>query len=47
MDKNKLHGYSFIEIFLVTSFLIVFLFVINPATYIDYFSNVLVKIKSN
>ena len=36
-------GYSILEIILVTSFLIIFILVINPGTYIDHFSKVLFK----
>ena len=41
---DKLRGYSFIEIILVTTFIIIFLIVINPGTYIDRFSKILLKI---
>ena len=40
---TKLRGYSFIEIILVTTFIIIFLVVINPGTYIDRFSKILLK----
>ena len=36
-------GYSLLEIILVTSFIIIFIVVINPGTYIDRFSKILLK----
>tara|TARA_Y100001935_G_C17309684_1_gene514925 strand:- start:3799 stop:4296 length:498 start_codon:yes stop_codon:yes gene_type:complete len=36
-------GYSLLEIILVTSFIIIFIVVINPGTYIDRFSRLLLK----
>ena len=40
----KVKGYSLLEIILVTSFIIIFIVVINPGTYIDRFSKMLLKI---
>ena len=42
MGKH-LHGYSLLEIILVTSFIIIFIVIINPGTYIDRFSRMLLK----
>ena len=40
---NRFKGYSLLEIILVTTFIIIFLVVINPGTYIDRFSKILLK----
>jgi len=40
---KRLRGYSLLEIILVTTFIIIFLVVINPGTYIDRFSKILLK----
>jgi hypothetical protein len=42
MGKH-VNGYSLLEIILVTSFIIIFIVVINPGTYIDRFSRILLK----
>ncbi|RAP24684.1 hypothetical protein DID73_00980, partial [Candidatus Marinamargulisbacteria bacterium SCGC AG-343-K17] len=39
----RLKGYSLLEIILVTTFIIIFIVVINPGTYIDRFSKILLK----
>ncbi len=41
--KQRLSGYSLLEIILVTTFIIIFIVVINPGTYIDRFSKILLK----
>ncbi|MGC6367459.1 MAG: hypothetical protein ACON35_05600 [Candidatus Marinamargulisbacteria bacterium] len=41
--KLKVSGYSLLEVFMVTTFLLVFLVVINPALYVERFSQMLVK----
>ena len=42
--KTKLSGYSLLELVIVTTFIIIFLVVINPGTYINRFSKILLKI---
>jgi hypothetical protein len=39
----KYAGYSLLEILLVTALVIIFIVVINPGTYMDHFSKLLVK----
>ena len=39
----RFKGYSLLEIILVTTFIIIFIVVINPGTYIDRFSKILLK----
>ena len=43
IKMKKLRGYSLLEIILVTSFVLIFLIVINPALYVERFSKMLVK----
>ena len=40
---TQLKGYSLLEIILVTTFVLIFMVVVNPGTYIDRFSSVLLK----
>ena len=42
---SRLNAYSLLEIILVTTFIIIFLVVVNPGTYIDRFSGMLLKMK--
>ncbi|MGA0242636.1 MAG: hypothetical protein ACO3K7_06570 [Candidatus Marinamargulisbacteria bacterium] len=43
MTPHRLSAYSLVEIILVTTFLIIFIVVMNPATYIERFSKMLLK----
>jgi hypothetical protein len=43
MGKNRWQAYSLLEMILITTFLVIFLLAVNPATYIERFSQVLLK----
>jgi hypothetical protein len=43
VNASSMNGYSLLEILLVTTFVIIFMVVVNPGTYIDRFSGILLK----
>ena len=43
MGKNRWQAYSLLEMILITTFLVIFLLAVNPATYIERFSHILLK----